>query len=488
MAWGKTSRLLLIWPETDEPLLARPLDLRLLKRRAAELGAQLALVTRDPEVKSNARAQHIPVFRTARDAQTAHWRIPHEKAPLDLIRNLRALHGPKFDPAQRPSERRHRPYKKVHPLIRLPAFLLALLSVAALAGLIFPSATITLTPATQPQTVTFTAHTSPTITTLNASGAIPAHPLQIVIEGRATVETTGHLTIPDASATGHVTFTNLTNVTVIIPAGTIVQNAAGVRFATAQQVQVPAQAGGTVNAAITATQPGSQSNLAAEAIQSVEGTLGLQVTVTNAAPLTGGTDQTVFAPTELDRRRAYRQLLDSLRVSAAEEIQAQLAPGDLLLNPTPFLLATLTESYSPADTVPSDLVEATLRLEFQSLALTQTDLQTLAQTVLDASLESGYTPRPETLTYTLLTLPEPNSENEASWEIQATRTVIATLPSQTAAELALGKAPAAVQTQLTEALPLASPPHIQLFPTWWPRLPFLPFQIQIVEITTYGGD
>lgn len=481
MAWGKTPRLLLVWPDSDEPILARLLDLRLLKRRATELGAQLALVTRDPEVKTNARALGIPIFRNAREAQAAHWRISYEKNPLERIQSLRALHRPKFDPAHTHYAIQKKKYTQPPILLRIPAFLLAILAVAALAGLIFPSATITLTPATQPQTLTFTAHTGPTITTLNASGAIPARPIQVIVEGRATVETTGNLTLPDAPATGRVTFTNLTDVTVIVPAGTVVQTATLTRFATTQQVQVPAQTGGTVNATVTAAQPGLQSNVEAGAIQSIEGTLGLQLTVTNATALTGGTDQTVSAPTELDRRRAYRQLLDSLRETATEEIEAQLAPGDLLLNPTPFLLTTLTESYAPADTTPSDLVEATLRLEFQSLAISHADLQTLAQMVLDASLEPGYTPRPETLTYTLLTLPAPDAENEASWDIQATRTMVAILPGQSAADLALGKTPAEVQVQLAETLPLAAPPLIQLFPTWWPRLPFLLFQIQIVE-------
>ncbi|NUM46631.1 MAG: baseplate J/gp47 family protein, partial [Anaerolineales bacterium] len=341
---------------------------------------------------------------------------------------------------------------------------------------------ITLTPATQAQTLTFTARTSPTITTLNASGAIPAQPIRVIVEGRATVETTGSLTLPDAPATGRVTFTNLTDVTVIVPQGTIVLTADQTRFATAQQVQVPAQAGGTVNAPITAALPGIGGNVDAGAIQTIEGTLGLQLTVTNADATLGGTDQILAAPTPLDRRRAYRQLLDSLRETAATEILAQLAPGDVLLHPTPFLLSTLEETYAPAETVPSDWVEVTLQLEFQSLALPQTTLQTLAQTVLDASLVPGFSPLPDTLTFEMLTTPQPDAENNATWEMSATRTVIATLPTQAAVDLAVGQAPASVSTHLAEALPLASPPIIHLTPTWWPRLPFLPFQIEIQTV------
>ncbi len=480
MAWGKTTRLLIIWPETGEIILDRRLDVLLLKRRAVELGAQLAFVTRDAEIKSHARELGIPVFRTSREAQTARWRISREKTQLDIIRRLRAANGPKFirntEYAIRNTQART-PYS----VFRIPAFLLAVLAVAALAGIIFPSATITLTPATKTQTVTFTALTSPSITTLNASGAVPAQSIHVIVEGSTTVETTGSLTLPNAPAIGRVTFTNLTDVTVIIPLGTIVQTADQLRFTTDRQAQVPAQAGGTVDVSVTAAQPGTDGNVDAGAIQSVEGTLGLQLTVTNASPIIGGTDQTLSAPTDLDRRRAYRELLDSLRETAATEISAQLAPGDILLNATPALVQTLEETYSPAEMVPTDLLEASVRLEFQSLVISQADLTALAQTVLDASLEAGFTPMSETLTFELLTQPTPDAENNAQWEMLAERTIIATLPTQAAVDLALGQPATAVQTLLTQALPLSAPPVVHLTPAWWPRLPFLPFQIEIIE-------
>jgi hypothetical protein len=222
-------------------------------------------------------------------------------------------------------------------------------------------------------------------------------------------------------------------------------------------------------------------NIQAGEIQSVEGTLGLQLTATNAAPTTGGTDQTLAAPTDLDRRRAYRQLLDSLRETATTEILAQLSPGDLLLNSTPFLLNTLEETYSPAETVPTDLLEAAVRLEFQALAITQADLQILSQMVLDASLETGYEPVPDTLTFQLLTDPEPDAENNANWEMKAERQLIATLPGRVAVDLALGQPPSSVQALLTASLPLSASPDIQLTPAWWPWMPFLPFQIEIIS-------
>lgn len=479
MAWGKTTRLLLIWPETDEGFLNRRLDLLLLKRRAHELGSSLALVSRDAEIKSHARDLNLPVFRTVREAQNARWHTLREKSRLAIMRRLRALHGPKIiaRPQRTLPSSAYMPRHSAQ-FLRFFVFSIAIFSVTALAAIIFPNATITLTPATQTQTLTFTAYTHPNLTTINASGAVPSQPITVIVEGRATVETTGSLTLPDAPATGRVTFTNLTDVTVIVPEGTIVQTTDLIRFATTQQVQVPAQAGGTVSAPIKAVQPGLTGNVEAETIQSIEGTLGLQLTVTNPSPTMGGTEQTVSAPTALDRRRAYRQLLDSLRETASTEILAQLAPGDLLLNTSPFLVRTLEETYLPAETVPSDLVEATLRLEFQSPVIRYTDLQALAQTVLDSSLPLGFDPLPDTLTFEM-TVPQADSENHATWEMKTERQIVAILPTQDAVNLALGQSPALATSALTENLPLASSPTIELTPSWWPRLPFLPFQIEV---------
>ena len=37
--------------------------------------------------------------------------------------------------------------------------------------------------------------------------------------------------------------------------------------------------------------------------------------------------------------------------------------------------------------------------------------------------------------------------------------------------------------RLAAALPLAAPPELRLFPSWWPRLPFLPFRITVTTLS-----
>src|SRR3972149_3670349 len=72
MSWAKTPRILLVWPKSERIPL-RPLDLKVLQRHAASLGAQLGLVTRYRSLRREAQALGIPVFKSTGQAQRKPW-------------------------------------------------------------------------------------------------------------------------------------------------------------------------------------------------------------------------------------------------------------------------------------------------------------------------------------------------------------------------------------------------------------------------------
>src|SRR5512139_2650953 len=72
MNWNQARRILLVWPKDGRPL-SHKLDLQLVARYAASLGAQLALVTKDAQVQVNAGLLGIPVFSSPRQAQDNQW-------------------------------------------------------------------------------------------------------------------------------------------------------------------------------------------------------------------------------------------------------------------------------------------------------------------------------------------------------------------------------------------------------------------------------
>lgn len=475
MAWGKAGRILLVWPEKDGRILHRRLDLVLLKRRAAELGAQLACVSGDPDVRFHARQLEIPVFRSTAEAQSSRW-VQRRREAVDL---------PAEAQAPRPDLRGLQPGGRApsspNAFARLAALAGSLAAVLALAGAVLPGAHISLQPAVETQAVQFTAFTGPTISALNVSGAIPARVHTVIVEGRQSVETTGSVRVPAEFASGWVEVTNLVGLPVRIEAGTVVRTGgeAPVRYAVTEGGDLPGEAGAVISLPVTALAPGTGSNRSAGAVTSVEGTLGLQVTVTNPAPLTGGSDATLAAPTTLDRSRAANALLDALRTTAADELAAQIDPTDVQLSTTPFLSATLEETYLPTEDTPADFVEVTLRLEFQMLTLARADLMQLGRLVLDAALEPGYSPLDEEISLEFLEAIAADSEGAASWSMQAARQVRADVDTAALAAALTGRTRQAAVEQIERSVPLAAPPRIEFTPAWWPRLPLLPVQIEI---------
>ncbi len=493
MKWGKSGRILIIWPRSRDPLLNRRLDILLLRRQADELGAVLAFVSRDSQVKSYARELKIAVFKNTRQAQETRW--PRHKPASIFHRSTQSYPGDPIGVPQDLHERREQvrqaspsqfttvgPPWLEHPLARSAIFTLALMAVLAIGAALFPSARITLVPQQRTQELTFTAQTGPSIAVINPGGNIPSNTIRVIVEGSTTVESTGSIQFPDTAASGTAQFTNLTDVAVVIPAGTVlVAPQSSIRFVTLHSGQIPAQAGGSVDVEIQAVLPGRDGNLPPGSINAIEGDLGLQLTVTNRQATIGGRNQDLAAPTDEDRSRAIRELIDRLRETARAEIALQISEGDLLLTPAPLLSQTLEETHTPAGAEPSDILHTSMQLEFLALVVKRADLEELARRVLDSNLEPGFTPVAESIQVTNLGRPEADESGSARWPVQANRPIRALLAGTSPVSLILGQSPELAEQRLSAVFALAEPPEIELSPAWWPRLPFLGFRIEVLQ-------
>ncbi len=491
MGWGQTSRILLVWPARGR-VLNRKLDLTLLKRHSADLGSQLALVVRDAEIRFHAQELGIPVFSSVRKAERSPWRMARRRRsplpqtskrlspevwhkrriPLDLQGLRQAAHPPT-------------PRWITHLATRLLAFTLGVFSVLAIAALLLPAARIELQPQIQTQSLTIPVSASPENQAVSLSGAIPAHWQSVIVEGRESLPVSGRIPIPNKKAQGEVVFTNLSDQAIRIPAGTVVSTLDDppVRFATTYEIELPAAAE-SEPAPIEAIDPGSGGNVPAESIRAIEGPLGLALVVVNPAATHSGSDRNAPAPSPEDYDRLYAQLYEALAASALEEITAMLNEGDLLLSVEPRLRATLEKSYTPAQPAPGDQLELVLRLEFEALTVSAEDLRQLAQAALETSLPAGHQPLPETLTLKHRGSPRLTDEAQsARWSMQASWKVRARLNPNEAIRLAIGLPVDEARARLAAQLPLAAAPRITPLPTWWPRLPVLPFRFQ-VEITS----
>jgi hypothetical protein len=485
MGWGQTQRVVLVWPHRAR-ILTRQLDIQLLNRHSRQLGVQIALVTRIQDVRFYAHELGIPVFSTVHQAQTNRWRKvrrgrvrivplpgsePADNGSLPAMERLE-----KLKTRARPSS----PPWLGQPFIRLGIFSVGVLAVLAIASILVPSAEIKLTPDLKDQTLNFTAQADPSIESMQLSGVVPAREVIVIVEGRKTVPTTGKSLIPGTTASGTVRLSNLTAVSISVPVGTIIRTLDNdpVRFATTRSAVVPPNPDSFITMQVEAITRGSAGNQPAESLVAVEGPLGLQLRVTNPLPTLGGSDFQASSPTTKDRLELREELIDSLRTSASEEIEAQVFPGDLILSP-PQLVEILEETYDPPDDQPAERLDLLLQVAFSAQVAQGEDLNGLANVILDSSLPQGYDALDETLSIRLLTTPQRSTGETTRWQMEANRKISAQLTGNQAINLVLGLPPGLANDRLSARLNLASAPTILMTPAWWPRLPIIPFRIQV---------
>ena len=495
MGWAKSGRILLVWPKRGHVLNHR-LDLMLLQRHSTTLGAPLALVSHDPDVRYYAPRMGIPVYGSLRQAQNAHWRVPRRFRKLQdesglvtdwetRIASFLQLKSKSYHLPQKPNVEP----KKLSGFTRITFFTLGVLALLSIAATLLPSAQIILAPQIQNQETTIEIRAIPEITSPSISGAVPARNAKVTVEGRESILVTGAILLPDREATGFVEFTNLTDQPVEVSEGVVVRTLSdasavedSIRFSVSQAGEVPAGSGNTLILPVHSLTPGSQGNLPANSLVAIEGIMGTQLSVNNPEPTQYGTERRELAPTEEDRQKLSAMLQESLEQTALKEIQKGLNEGDLLFPFSLVFLGIIEETYQPADLQPADRISLSQRLEFQASYVSVEDLRTLAQAVLNTSIPENFTPLEGTLQIDNLGVPLFGQDSIALWKLHATRKIQVRLTEPQVVQLTLGLEPWKAKAQLEAALPLKETPQITLFPSWWPRLPFIPFRIVITVL------
>jgi hypothetical protein len=474
LTWAKTPRVLLVWPRFETVTL-RPLDLKVLQRHAASLGAQLGLVTRRKSVQREAEALGIPVFDSTAAAQKGEW--PERVAPARRGRRAPRRDLRELRPSAAPDSQAGRPALGV----RLALFVLGVAAVLAVGALFVPRAVVTLTPESQMQSLVVAVTANPEIESVFVTGSVPARVQSVVVEGQQTIPIIGQITLPQTRARGIARFQNLTEGEVPIPAGTVLSTlgATPVRFVTLNPTRLTAGIGQIVEVPIEALGAGAAGNLPANALQAIESAVGLAAVVTNPEPTGGGSDRTAIGASEADRQGLRETLLRSLSSQAVVNLQGQAVEDDLLLLDTLTVSQTLEETFSPPLDQAGTSLSLNLRLEFAVQVVSMVDLRRLAASALDSVLPAGYTPEPDSLTIESVSPPDTAEDGTTHWEIKADRRLVRLVDQQRVLNLVRGRTPESARGALA-ALELQQQPQIELQPEWWPWLPLIPFRISVV--------
>ena len=471
MSWAKTPRILLVWPKYEKVTL-RQVDLKVLQRHASSLGAQLGLVTRQRRVRADAEALGIPVFESTGKAQRVTWPKPKRKKLLRKVpdKTLRE---------QREQVQVKEEAWRAHPVTRILAFLVGVLSVLALVALFIPRAHVKLNPITKTQSIAVPVTANPSVKSVFITGSIPAREKRIVVEGTQQVVVTGEGIVPQSKAKGIVIVRNLTQGAVTIPIGTVVTSG-DVRFATTELGVVNPGVGETVELKIEAVEGGLSGNLEVEMINAVEGRLGLSLSVTNPEPTIGGRERASVQATDADRERAKTLLLRSLEDDARASLLDEMNSDDILFDETFALSKILSELYDPPAGAAASQLTLTMQAEFTVQYADASDLTELATLALNASLPSGFLAMSDALTVETVTDPTLLEDGSLRWTIRAEREMIQQVNSAQVTHLIQGLGASAAQSKLENSLPLLSEPKISLIPSWWPWVPIVPFRIEVV--------
>lgn len=470
-SWAKTPRILLVWPKYEKVTL-RLLDLKVLQRHADSLGAQLGLVTRRMNVRRDAEALGIPVFTSTASAQKDVWAAPStrtQRTPKPPRRDLRVL--------------REKVYVKegewrTSLLGRVAAFTAGVMAVLVVAGLFVPRAAVTLNPEAQAVSIVIPVNANPNAASVSLSGEIPARTISVTVSDERTASVTSRVTVPDTKATGVIQFTNLGSDEIMIPAGTVVATNTLIRFATLNDVRLPAGVDEIVEVKVEAVNAGEDGNVAAGAITNIEGTLGLSAKASNPESTTGGSDTSVIGATEEDRENLRNAVLNDLRALAEEKIIASIGEKDLLIADTLTLKKTEDEEFTPPVGVAGSSLTFSVEAEFSANYVLAEDLRALAASSLTASIPAGFSPSGE-MTFSPLETPFTDSSGITRFPLQAAQDTLRNIDKMQVLNLIRGRHVQTAAALVQDALLLQNEPQIVVTPSWWKWLPLIPFNISV---------
>ncbi len=477
LAWAKAPRALLVWPRRGR-ILTRRLDLALLQRQAMRQRTEIGLVTYDREVVGHAAALGIPVFESPDHLPEEAWRLPEAELP----------HAPpsRIPLADLPDIREWRERSSA-PLIRLsPVARWAMVGIAVLAPLflafaLLPRAEITLSPDREVQIMELDLVVDPEIDEPLPEGRIPAQAITIQVAGESRRPASGSALVPKISAAGTVVLTNLSTEALTIPAGTGLRaSESGVRFLILEETQLPAGIGSTAEANIVAAEAGSAGNLPSGAIDSVEGSIGFLVSVTNPEPTRGGVSERSPAVTAWDRESLRLDLREQLLASAWGQLQGELSDDQALAEGSLTVIEAEREDFDRESGQPAVSVGLSMELTVQALAYRMSDVESVAGDLLSIEMPAGHLPVPGTIRLASLAdggQSNPPAQNPLSYRAQ--QHIVRKIDFGVVRRYARGLSRDRAVDRLTRSFSLSSPPRIALSPSWFPWLPWLPIRIDV---------
>ena len=426
------------------PILRTPLEFRILARLTHQLSSETIIVTGDGNRRSLARQEGL---RTRRS-----------------VRSLRHL--------SRPPGTRAWGMPGVPDWLPLPSFtgilltsLVAGIAVVILFG-VLPVMKVSVQPQVVQQAQDLEIIIDPTVKTVDLSRRlVPGEILQQRVEVVGSMPASGGKKVGRDKARGEIMFISQNPQPVSIPRGTIVFSNNNIRFATDQDVQVPALSLGTAKVGVTAVDAGPAGNVDARALVRLENIPN--ITPRNDRPIAGGTDRDGKVVTADDVAKLKEQLQGRAREQALAELYAR-AGGDRSLVQQSVRLRPEGEAFDPAVDAEAEQVNGRFAVVASAVVFVNNDFNTLVQQTFLATAGTGFT-----LPFSQLGVGTPEvlgvDDNKVRIRTKSTAGLVKQINGEDLVEKLRWKSPAEARAILTRTDGVSGAPRIDLSPDWAPR-------------------
>jgi len=496
-----SGQVAVVLPQQATQLESLP-RMRLLQRQAQALEQELAIVTGNPSIRRNAKRLGIPVYNKDSALRGRRWRMGREPSISSANPALglpepppwRKEDGsPNAQMQSRPGLYRSRQrriaagrrYRRLTP-IWLQAFgylLLGLCMVALLGGFVYyvlPAATVTLVPGQRALEATVLLTADPQLEEADFDrGLLPARLMETTVEDTGSVFTTGTGWSDVETARGKVVFTNQTNRTVRIPAGTVVSTSRGERvdFRIQEELEIAGPIGTQAEVEIEATEPGLYGNVDSGSITTVSGALRARVRVTNPEATGGGESSQVRLVTQADKDRLVDEVFSGIQARSSAELSLLLHEDEWLPDGLiqPFIVAQAFDSFNDEET---DLLNLTLRVLLQGVAISRSASEEAAMAALRQAVPERGQLVAESIGFSI----EPHSVvsgRTLRYTVKAYGNYVIPIDGVEVSRAVTGLSVEEAVGQLQEEWLLAREPMIYQDPGWFGTLPQFASRIQV---------
>jgi hypothetical protein len=467
---AQSKHVLLVVPSGCQGL-RRLLDFRLLRRQAASLDMDIALISGSATLRDLASEEGLPVFSRLSQGRRAvrqkrQWQT-RDQPGLEGLRARLARQKPRW-------------WHWVPGVITIVLVLGALIWSGIM---IWPSATVSVVPAREPIGVSVVVEADPMARAVDWDRMrLPARIVQIEVVDRDEVETTGITNVAADKAVGTVLFVNLTRQQANIPTGTRVSTSAGtpVFFQTFEPVTIGPR--GRLRVPIEAVEGGPGGNVGANLINQVEGSLTATVRVINESATSGGTNTQARRVTHGDKQRAQDLLTQKLIQKGHAELSALLEEEFLPIETMWINQYSIQTNYGHHVNDQSNALSLEMRGVVGGLAISEENATEIARQALHRQIRSGFHLMSGTAHFSrgdLLGIDEETGvvrflmEGVALTEAEIDETLLRKAIRGRPIDQALA--------YLRQTLPVETEPTLQVSPDWMIRVPWMPFRITVVK-------